>query len=336
MTLGHKAGHSPHPYDVRSPTPEFIAMQSLRSRLYYRVVRYQLSQLAQRNLPLPEYRLAREAAAERFFKLPKDVKVEAGRVAGCAVEWLRPEFQAGPGVLLYLHGGAYTGGSCITHRALASRLGLAARHTTLLLDYRLAPEHPFPAALDDALAVYQELRQSDPARPIALAGDSAGAGLALALAILLRDQGAAPPVALALMSPWTDLALTHATHQTKAAVDPYFSSTARLASAAQMYAGDTPLHHPLVSPHYAQLHTLPETLIHVGDKEALLDDSRVLAQRMRAQGSRASIQVFPGMWHVWQTLGGRMPEADGSIAGLGDFLCRQLTFSLMKDSTGNL
>ena len=300
-------------------------MQSLQSRFLYHVVRYQLARLAQRNLPLPEYRLAREAAAARLFRMAVGVKVEAGRVAGRDVEWLRPEVQAGPGVLLYLHGGAYTGGSCITHRALASRLGLAAKHTTLLLDYRLAPEHPFPAALDDALAVYQQLRQSDPATPIALAGDSAGAGLALSLAISLRDQGAAPPVALALMSPWTDLALTLATHQTKAAVDPYFPSIARLANAAQLYAADTPLQHPLVSPHYAQLHALPETLIHVGDKEALLDDSRVLAQRMNAHGSHASIQVFPGMWHVWQTLGGRMPEADHSIAGLGDFLCRQLT-----------
>jgi acetyl esterase/lipase len=299
-------------------------MQSLQSFFLYRVVKFQLARLARRNLPLPEYRLAREAAATQLFKMPKGVKIEAGQVAGCAVEWLRPEVQTGPGVLLYLHGGAYTGGSCITHRALASRLACAAKHTTLVLDYRLAPEHPFPAALDDAIAVYQELRQTDPARPIALAGDSAGAGLALAIS--LRDQGATPPVALALMSPWTDLALTQSTHQTKAAVDPFFPSTARLASAARLYAADTPLQHPLVSPHYAQLHGLPETLIHVGDKEALLDDSLVLAQRMHAQGSPASIKVFPGMWHVWQTLGGRMPEADRSIAGLGDFLCRQLTF----------
>ena len=299
-------------------------MQSLRSRLLYHVVRYQLAKLARRNLPLPEYRLARDAAAQRLFRMPASIKVEGGRVAGCAVEWLRPELPLGPGVLLYLHGGAYTGGSCTTHRALASRLGLAARHTTLLLDYRLAPEHPFPAALDDAVAVYQQLRQTDPATPIALAGDSAGAGLALSLAIRLRELGAAAPAALALMSPWTDLALTHATHQSKASVDPYFPSTARLENAARLYAADTPLQHPLVSPHYAQLHGLPETLIHVGEREALLDDSLVLAQRMNAQGCKASVQIFPGMWHVWQTLGARMPEADRSIAGLGDVLLRRL------------
>ncbi len=311
-------------------------MQSIRSRFLYRVVKYQLARLAQRDLPLPEYRLARDAAAQRLFRMPAGIKVEAGEVAGCAVEWLRPEVQAGPGVLLYLHGGASTGGSCITHRALASRLSLAAQHQSLLLDYRLAPEYPFPAALDDALAVYRELRRVHPARPIALAGDSAGAGLALSLALMLRDQGDTPPVALALMSPWTDLALTLATHQTRAAVDPYFPSTARLELAARLYAGDTPLQHPLVSPHYAQLHGLPQTLIHVGDKEALLDDSRLLAQCMTAQGCKASIQIFPGMWHVWQTLGGRMPEADRSISVLGEFLCRQLTFSLAQGWAGTL
>ena len=300
-------------------------MQSLQSRLLYHVVKYQLAKLARRNLPLPEYRLAREAAAQRLFLMPAGVQTQADQLAGCAVEWLRPEVQRGPGRLLYLHGGAYTGGSCITHRALAARLARATRHQTLVLDYRLAPEHPFPAALDDAVAVVQQLRQTDPTSTIALAGDSAGAGLALSVSIRLRELGAAPPVALALMSPWTDLALTHGTHQSKAAVDPYFPSTARLQQAARLYAADTALEHPLVSPHYASLHGLPETLIHVGEREALLDDSLVLAQRMTAQGGQASVQVFPGMWHVWQTLGGRMPEADRSIAGLGDFLSHRLT-----------
>lgn len=306
-------------------------MQSFQSRFLYHLVKFQLARLARRNLPLPEHRLAREAAAKRLFKMPAGVQIEAGQVAGCAVEWIRPQAQVGQGVLMYLHGGAYTGGSCVTHRALAARLACATRHRALVLEYRLAPEHPFPAALDDAIAVYQELRRTDPATPIALAGDSAGAGLALALAISLRDQGLSPPAALALMSPWTDLALTHKTHQTKAAVDPNFPSKARLKNAASLYAGATPLQHPLVSPHYAELHNLPETRVHVGDLEALLDDSLVLAQRMQAQGSRASVKVFPRMWHVWQALGGRMREADQSIAELGEFLCRHLVLNPAQD-----
>ncbi len=300
-------------------------MPSLRSRLLYHVVKYQLAKLGRRKLPLPEYRLAREAAAQRMFRMPLGVQVEVAQFGALGGEWLRPALQQGKGVVLYLHGGAYTGGSCITHRAAAARLAQAARRSVFNLAYRLAPEHPFPAALDDALAAYRALRAASAGAGVALAGDSAGAGLALALAIRLREQGEAPPVALALMSPWTDLTLRNETHATKAAVDPYFPSRERLQMAAALYAGDTPLDHPLVSPQYAQLHALPPTLIHVGEREALLDDSLVLAECMVAQGSTVSLRRFPGMWHVWQMLGGWMPEADASLQELGLFLDRNLS-----------
>ena len=299
-------------------------MQSLRSRLLYPLVKYQLAKLARLNLPLPQYRLAREAAAQRLFRMPSDVAVQQAQLGGCRGEWLRPEVLHGPGIVLYLHGGAYTGGSCVTHRALAASLASASKHSIFHPGYRLAPEHPFPAALDDALATYMALRAAHPDVPIAVSGDSAGAGLAVALAVHLRDQAATPPVAMALMSPWTDLALTHDTHLSKAAVDPYFPTRERLRVAALHYAGETELHHPLVSPHYAELGNLPATLIHVGTREALLDDSLQLCQRMNAQGSRAEVKVFPGMWHVWQTLHGRMREADQSVQGLGAFLSAHL------------
>ena len=299
-------------------------MQSLRSRLLYHLVKYQLAKLARLNLPLPQYRLAREAAAQRLFRMPSDVAVQQAQLGGCRGEWLRPEVLHGPGIVLYLHGGAYTGGSCVTHRALAASLASASKHSIFHPGYRLAPEHPFPAALDDALATYMALRAAHPDVPIAVSGDSAGAGLAVALAVHLRDQAATPPVAMALMSPWTDLALTHDTHLSKAAVDPYIPTRERLRVAALHYAGETELHHPLVSPHYAELGNLPATLIHVGTREALLDDSLQLCQRMNAQGSRAEVKVFPGMWHVWQTLHGRMREADQSVQGLGAFLSAHL------------
>ena len=295
-------------------------MQSLKSRLLYHFVKYQLAKLARLNLPLAEYRLAREAAAMRLFKMPPGVTVEVAPGGGCRGEWLLPDVLEGQGIVLYLHGGAYTGGSCITHRALASRLATASKHRAFNLDYRLAPEYPFPAALEDAVAAYKALRIANPGAPVAISGDSAGAGLALALAIKLRDEGIAAPAALALMSPWTDLALTNSSHQSKAAVDPYFPTTERLKLAARHYAGDTDLRHPLVSPHYADVQNLPPTLIHVGTLEALLDDSLTLAKRMNAQGSKASVKEFPGMWHVWQTLQGRMREADESVQELGTFL----------------
>ena len=286
-------------------------MPSLRSHLLYQVVKYQLAKLAARQLALPQYRLAREAAAQRMFRMPADATVEVAEIGGCAGEWLHAPRPGAQGVVLYLHGGAYTGGSCITHRAVAARLARAAGHSVFNLAYRLAPEHPFPAALDDALAAYQGLLAVRPGSAIALAGDSAGA--ALALAVRLREQGVSAPAALALMSPWTDLTLSHATHSSKARVDPYFPSRERLQLAARHYAGATALDHPLLSPHFAQLHELPPTLIHVGEREALLDDSLQLAKGMSAKGSQVSIKVFPGMWHVWQMLGGWMPEADQSL-----------------------
>jgi acetyl esterase/lipase len=299
-------------------------MASFKSRLLYHLVKYQLAKLARLELPLPQYRLAREAAALRLFRMPSDVAVQEAQLGGCSGEWLRPQVLQGKGIVLYLHGGAYTGGSCVTHRALAARLASASKHSIFHPGYRLAPEHPFPAALDDALATYMALRAAHPDVPIAVSGDSAGAGLALALAISLRDKAVTPPVAMALMSPWTDLALTHDTHRSKAAVDPYFPTTERLRAAALHYAGETELHHPLVSPHYAELGNLPATLIHVGTREALLDDSLQLCQRMNAHGSSAEVEVFPGMWHVWQTLHGRMHEADQSVQGLGAFLSGHL------------
>ena len=295
-------------------------MQSLKSRLLYHFVKYQLAKLARMNLPLPQYRLAREAAAIRLFMMPTGVTAQAAEVGGCRGEWLRPSRIDGPGMVLYLHGGAYTGGSCITHRALAARLAQASKHSVYNLGYRLAPEYPFPAALEDAVTTYTALGIADPGAPIAISGDSAGAGLALALAISLRDRGMVKPAALALMSPWTDLALTNSTHRTKATVDPYFPSTERLKVAAGHYAGHTELCHPLVSPQYAEVQNLPPTLIHVGTLEALLDDSLTLAKRMNAQGSRATVKEFPGMWHVWQTLHGRMREADQSLEELGAFI----------------
>lgn len=298
-------------------------MASLKSRLLYHAVKYQLARLARLNLPLPEYRRAREAAALRLFKLPAGVAVEAARLGQCHGEWLHPRTQHGRGCVLYLHGGAYTGGSCITHRALAARLARASGRKVFNLEYRLAPEHPFPAALDDAHTTFKALSLAEPGVPIAVSGDSAGGGLALALAIRLREEAGVQPAALALMSPWTDLSLSNDTHHTKAAVDPYFPTRERLRIAALHYAGATKLNHPLVSPQYAELANLPPTLIHVGTLEALLDDSLLLATRMKAQGSDVTLKQFPGMWHVWQTLHGRMREADQSMDELGAFIaCR--------------
>lgn len=298
-------------------------MQSLRSRLFYQIVRYTLAKLRARNLPLPELRADREKLANKMFQLPQGVEVRGCTIAGCHAEWLVPAGAKAGAAVLHLHGGAYVTGSCTTHRALAAKFALATGSPVLLFEYKLAPEHPFPAGLDDALAVYRELLAGGEVTRIALAGDSAGGGLALALALSLRDAGDKPPSGLALLSPWTDLALTGATHRSKASVDPYFPTPDILDLAAQRYAG-ADRRNPLVSPLYADLANLPPMLIHVGTHEALLDDSLMLATRAKAAGTSVELKQWQGMWHVWQVFGGKVPEADQSLAELGAFLRSRL------------
>jgi len=295
-------------------------LPSLKSRFFYYAVKRQLRKFALRGGSLEQVRAARDKSSQRMFPQPKGVQVQATQLGGCPGEWLRPAGAAAGSVILYLHGGAYITGSCHTHRGLAGHLATATGLDCFLLDYRLAPEHPFPAAVDDTHAAYLALHHQDPARSIVLAGDSAGGGLALALALRLRDTGHPAPGAMALLSPWTDLTLSLPTHQSKAAVDPFFPDTSTLAMAAQLYAGNADLAQPLVSPHFAALHELPRTLIHVGEHEALLGDAHVLAANMQAAGSPVQLQEFEGMWHVWQIFAGRFAEADASVKELGTFL----------------
>lgn len=295
-------------------------MPSLKSRFFYYAVKRQLRTFAMRGGSLEQVRAARDKSAQRMFPVPKGLQVQAAELGGCPGEWLRPAGAAAGSVILYLHGGAYITGSCHTHRGLAGHIAQAAGLDCFLLDYRLAPEHPFPAAVDDAHAAYLALHHQDPARSIVLAGDSAGGGLALALALRLRDAGHPAPDAMALLSPWTDLTLSLPTHRSKAAVDPFFPDTSTLAMAAQLYAGKQNLTQPLASPHFAALHGLPRTLIHVGEHEALLGDAQALATTMQAAGSPVQLQEFEGMWHVWQIFAGRFAEADASVKALGAFL----------------
>ena len=248
-------------------------------------------------------------------RVPRGVRItsaEAGSVPG---EWVEGDGGDSP-TLLYLHGGGYIACSPATHRPITA--AFARRGFRVFApDYRLAPEHPFPAAVDDALAVYRALL-SQPVGPVVLAGDSAGGGLALALLVALRDAGEPPPSACALFSPWTDLAVTGDSIRSNDGRCAMFQGD-RIAPTAEYYLHGADPKNPLASPLYANLENLPPLLIHVGEQEVLLDDSRRLADRARAAGVRVELKIWRDVCHAWQILP-LLPEARQSVEQASRFL----------------
>lgn len=220
--------------------------------------------------------------------------------------------------ILYLHGGAYVIGGLGSHGKLAAQIGHAAAATVYFCDYRLAPEHPHPAALDDALAAYRQLLDRG-LKNIALAGDSAGGGLALATAMAIRDAALPAPSALVLLSPWVDLTLAGESHRTHKARDPMLRA-AWLRFGAQSYAKGEPNNAPSVSPLFGDLHGLPPLLIHVGSEEILLSDSEHLAGRAKKADVKTRLRVFEGLWHDFHAHARMLPESDEALAEIGEFL----------------
>jgi acetyl esterase/lipase len=247
--------------------------------------------------------------------------VDAG---GVPAEWVTLPSADPTRVVLYLHGGGYTSGSPNTHRRFVALLGRACGARVLNIDYRLAPEHPHPAAVEDAVAAYRWLvgQGADPDH-IALAGDSAGGGLAAAALVALRDAGDPLPAAAALISPWVDLELTGASMTTRAAVDPMCSAES-LKPSADMYLAGQDARTPLASPVYADLSGLPALLIHVGDAEVLLDDAVRLAANARAARVEVTLHVVPEMIHVWHVFAGLLPEAETALDDLAAWLRARL------------
>ena len=238
-------------------------------------------------------------------------------VGGVAGEWLRPAGGRAAGTLLYLHGGGYFACSPQTHRPITG--GFAKRGLDVFApDYRLAPEHPFPAAIDDAVAAYRGLlARGIPPGQLVLGGDSAGGGLTLATLLSLRAAGDQLPAAAMLFSPWTDLAGTGETLRSNSRRDAMFTGVG-MERAADPYLAGADARNPLASPLYADLHGLPPLMIHAGSYEILLDDSRRLAERARAAGVDVSMQTWPVVPHVWQLFS--MPESGQSLDAAAAFL----------------
>ncbi len=259
-------------------------------------------------------------------KLPvaPDIACEKVDAAGVPAEWVVAPGAAANRVLLYLHGGGYVIGSVHTHRDLAGRLSRAAAARVLVIDYRLAPEHPYPAAVEDATAAYRWLLRNGatPARMV-IAGDSAGGGLTVATLVALRDAGDPLPAAGVCLSPWVDLEGIGTSITTKAGVDPIVQKPGLLWFAS-LYLGGADPRTPLAAPLYADLHDLPPLLIHVGTAETLLDDATRLAERAKAAGVNVTLEAWEDMIHVWHLFAAMLPEGQQAVECVGAYV-RQRT-----------
>jgi monoterpene epsilon-lactone hydrolase len=270
--------------------------------------------------PTLEERRASFAPGGRLHPLPDDVLVREVTAGGVPAHWLAaPGADAGR-VLLFLHGGGYELGSLRSDGELAARLGRASGMRVLFPEYRLAPEHPFPAAIDDVLAAWRWLRtdQDLSARSIAVAGDSAGGGLAVALLVATRDAGEAMPAAAALMSPTVDLTSSGASMTERAAQDP-ISTPAMLRQFASDYLSGADPKTPLASPLFASLSGLPPLLVQVGTADVLLSDSERLAKAAAEAGVDVTLESGDGLPHVFQLMLGT-PEAAEATERIGKFL----------------
>jgi len=239
-------------------------------------------------------------------------------------EWLTPEKPSGI-TILYLHGGGYYFCSPATHRGIVFPLARRSGARTFSLDYRLTPEHPFPAALDDAVAAYRRLL-ADGVSPerLVIAGDSAGGGLTLATLLALRDAGDPLPAGAVMFSPWTDLAATGASLVTNEGRDPMFHGRA-FGPAGKFYAADADVRNPYVSPLYGRLDGLPPLFLQVGDTEVLLDDSTRVAEKARAAGVRVELKIWPKVSHVFQMFAPFVPEANRALEEAAGFVRRVTT-----------
>jgi len=285
-----------------------------------------------KNRPMPsrdqepsveEIRAGFDALAGIFPAAP-DVRSERVDAGGVPAEWTDVPGADPRCVLLYLHGGGYAIGSVSTHRDLTSRIARAAGVRALSVEYRLAPEHPHPAAVEDSTAAYRWLLgQGIEAERVVISGDSAGGGLTLATLVALRDAGDPLPAAGVSLSPWVDLEGIGESMTTLAEIDPLLDRDGLLWM-AKLYLGGLDPRTPLAAPLYADLAGLPPLLIQVGKAEGLLDDARRVAERARAAGVDVTLEAWDDMIHVWHIFASMLPEAREAIERIGEFMRKRL------------
>jgi len=294
-------------------------MASLRSSVFRLFTKYYLRPKFSVDKTVEEHRKALERAS-RLTLLPFGTKTELVSINGIKAEWVSVGNVSEEKIILYLHGGTYTFGSINTHRDIAARMSKYSGCKALVLDYRLAPEYPFPAAVEDSTNAFRWLIEGGISpNNIAIAGDSAGGGLSVATMLILKDNGDPLPGAAVCFSPWIDLEGKGESNKVNIGIDPLISPE-WFDYMAAFYVGNNDIKNPQISPIYADLKGFPPMLIQAGSDEVILDDSKRLAELALEAGVEVTLDIWEKMWHVWQIFGGLMPEGAMALKKAGEFI----------------
>lgn len=272
---------------------------------------------------IAELRARQEKRAAKFFQLPKHIRIQEELIEGMSCEWLLPKGADSKKVILYLHGGGYVSGSCKVHRGFVSKLAYQTGVSSLMFDYRLAPQHPFPAALEDSLAIYRWLlARGFLPQDILMAGDSAGGGLCLATLLALKEQPIALPVAAVAISPWTDLTCSSDSYKTKnkRSAAPFNSWTVF----SKYYVGDHSPACPLISPLFGDLQGLPSLLINAGVDDELFEDGEKFYLKAKQAGVDIRFRAGKDMLHCYPVFAPIFEEAREALEEIVDFIRKQL------------
>ncbi|HEY4345149.1 MAG TPA: alpha/beta hydrolase [Parvibaculum sp.] len=297
---------------------------SIQLYLMRPLLRFQIKRRFKKNPDVFLLRPIMEEALGMQKAPPADIAFDQTTLGGVPTERISAPGSRANAAIFYIHGGGWVAGSPKNHRPLTWRLSRQLGVPVYAPDYRLAPEHPFPAGLDDCLAAWRALLDTGlPASSIVIGGDSAGGNLTLALALRLKDEGLPLPAALVCLSAATDLASTGSSFTTNAKADALFIPEMMGTVEARYFPGGD-ARNPYLSPLYGDVAGLPPTLFQVGATEMLLDDSTRMAEKMKAAGIAVTLEVWPKVWHVWQLMADQLPEGEKAIQNIVAFVKKYL------------